>query len=66
MGQHPITHYKTLMNPLQSPQNERDPQSQLRLGAPSSTCLSKSKIGANLTNVSSKLGQGPTPPKQFV
>jgi hypothetical protein len=35
-------------------------RSQLHLGTPSSTNLSKSKKWSNTTNVSSKLGQGPT------
>jgi hypothetical protein len=62
----PIT--KTLEDPLlvpHTPQNKRDPRSQLLLGTPSSTSMSNSKSGPNLTKVSSKLGQGPTSTPKF-
>jgi hypothetical protein len=36
------------------------PQSLLRLGAPSSTSLSKSQKWSIMTNVSTKIGRGPT------
>jgi hypothetical protein len=64
---HGSTSHKTITKALEdpllgphNPQNRLYPQSQLCLGAPSLTIVSKPKSGPKLTNVSPKLGRGPT------
>jgi hypothetical protein len=63
MGRHPITHYINPNEPHAGStisQISEIPRSQLRMGAPSLTAASKSQKWSNPTNVSSKLGRGPT------